>query len=122
MAPKPAAERHPEGLDAYWTHVWEHALKVMKEQGTWAWELRPLLDEYVFALIAADHARRHDDETKWDRCSKRAHLLANTLILTPDARRRHGGSDTEEAADPFAKFTGDELAEKRKTRGGPSVA
>lgn len=114
----PTAETPPQGLDAYWLGVWRHALKVMKEQETWSWELRPLLDEYVFALIAADHARRHDDETKWDRCVKRAATLANTLILTPEARRRHGiGSDAEES-DPFARFAGDELASRRGRRAG----
>jgi hypothetical protein len=30
---------------------------VLKEQGTWAWELKPLLDEYVFALRAAEATR-----------------------------------------------------------------
>lgn len=30
---------------------------MLKEQGSWAWEQKPLLDEYVFALRAADQAR-----------------------------------------------------------------
>jgi hypothetical protein len=33
-------------------------LKTLKAQGTWAWEQKPLLDEYVHALRAADDARR----------------------------------------------------------------
>ena len=33
-------------------------LTTLKEQGTWAWEQKPLLDEYVFALIGAKDARR----------------------------------------------------------------
>lgn len=51
------AERPPRGLNAYWLGVWRHALKVLKQQDTWAWELKPLLDEYVHALIAAEQAR-----------------------------------------------------------------
>lgn len=53
----PTAETPPRGLDAYWLGVWRHALKVLKAQGSWAWEQKPLLDEYVFALRAADQAR-----------------------------------------------------------------
>jgi hypothetical protein len=55
--PTPVAETPPVGLDAYWLGVWRHVLKVLKEQGTWAWEQRPLVDEYVFALRAAKQAR-----------------------------------------------------------------
>jgi hypothetical protein len=55
--PIPVAETPPAGLDAYWLGVWRHVLKVLKEQGTWAWEQRPLVDEYVFALRAARQAR-----------------------------------------------------------------
>lgn len=109
MPPVPTAERPPQGLDADWLGVWRHALKVLKEQGTWSWELRPLLDEYVFALMESDHARRHDEETKWDRCSKRATALANVLLLTPEARRRNGIGQDEAPADPFAKFGGPRL-------------
>jgi hypothetical protein len=57
MAPRPTAERPPSGLNSYWTHVWDLGLEVLKEQGTWAWELKPLLDEYVFALRAAEATR-----------------------------------------------------------------
>lgn len=53
----PSAERPPRGLDARWLAVWRHALKTLKEQGTWAWEQRPLLDEYLYALKAAEEAR-----------------------------------------------------------------
>ena len=123
MAPRPTAERPPSGLDSYWTHVWDHALKVLKEQDTWAWELKPLLNEYVYALKGAADARdgfawlEHLEEsvasedinwivlqriagglpTQWDRHTKRASALAETLLLTPAARRRHGlGTDSDE--------------------------
>ncbi len=57
MAPRPTAERPPKGLGPDWHHVWDHAVKVLKDQGTWTWELSPLLAEYVFALKAAQEAR-----------------------------------------------------------------
>lgn len=116
MAAVPTAERPPRGLDAYWLGHWRHCLKQLKEQGTWRWEQRPLLDEYVFALKAAEDARngfewldhlRHavasEDvdfvalqsiasglPTQWDRHTKRAASLAETLVLTPRAQRAHG--------------------------------
>jgi hypothetical protein len=137
MAPRPTAERPPKGLNSYWTHVWNHALKVMQEQDTWAWELKPLLDEYVFALRAAENARDgfawldhlHDAvareevdfislraiatglPTQWDRHTKRAAALADALLLTPTARRRHGLSD--EAAPDKPTSVIDELAARR---------
>lgn len=110
----PTAEQPPEGLTAYWLGVWRHALKILKEQGTWKWEQRPLLDEYVYALVAAEQARvgfgwlEHLTEviaadevqwnilekiagglpTHWDRHTKRAAALAEKLILTPDSQSR----------------------------------
>jgi hypothetical protein len=56
MAAFPTAEK-PPALPGLWLNVWRHALKVMKAQGTWDWALRPLLDEYVDALIAAERCR-----------------------------------------------------------------
>jgi hypothetical protein len=137
MAPRPTAERPPSGLDSYWTHVWQHALKVLKEQGTWAWELKPLLDEYVFALKGAADARDgfawldHLEESvaseeidwivlrqiasglpvQWDRHTKRAASLADALVLTPAARKRHGISN-DDAAQPKLSAI-DELAARR---------
>lgn len=120
MAPRATADRPPKGLDSYWTHVWDCARDVMVEQRTWAWELKPLLDEYVFALRAAQ-ATRHGfkwlealeeyaenaDElpeiawtvlgqiagglpTQWDRHTKRAAALADQLALTPRGRKAVG--------------------------------
>lgn len=114
--PVPTAERPPEGLnDAYWLGVWRHVLKVLKEQGTWKWEQRPLLDEYVFALREAVTAREMAQEDPYhetdkqllhphpgfqqaDRATRRAVVLADTILLTEKSRREHGLVD-EEAPD-----------------------
>lgn len=103
----PVAETPPFGLTAYWLGVWRHALKVMKEQDSWAWEQKPLLDEYVAALVEAEGARQlakedpyHETEkgllhphpgfAQADRASRRAVVLAGTLLITPEAQRAHG--------------------------------
>jgi hypothetical protein len=90
-------------------------LKVLKEQGTWAWELAPLLAEYVHALQAADWCRRNDEPTQWDRHAKRAAALADQLALTPRGRKAVGVGDQDDSdaqpADPFAAI--DELAARR---------
>lgn len=94
-------------------------MTVLKDQGTWCWEQKPLLDEYVFALRAAEATRdgfgwlealeRHVDNaeapeiawdvlkqvaaglpTQWDRHTKRAMALADQLVLTPRSRKAHG--------------------------------
>lgn len=57
MSSVPTAERPPKNLNAYWLGIWRHALKTLKDQDTWAWEQKPLLDEYVYALCAAEDAR-----------------------------------------------------------------
>lgn len=99
----PVAETPPQGLDAYWLGVWRHALKVMKAQGTWAWELKPQLDELVESWMAAQAARLDGKGPEWDRCVKRAMALADQLALTPRGRKAAGIGDNEsEAADEFA--------------------
>lgn len=135
---QPTAERHPKGLDAYWLGVWRHALKVMKDQKTWTWEQRPLLDEYVFALKAAEQARvgfgwldhlmgvETSDEVdfialkqiatglpvQWDRHTKRATALADVLLLTERSRKAHGlgieGADEPAAEDDWSSIYGDD--------------
>lgn len=146
MAPRPVAERPPKGLNSYWTHVWDRALVVLKEQGTWAWEQKPLLDEYVFALRAAEATRdgfewisnyepaasedvdwmvlrqiAGSGPTAWDRHTKRAAALAQALVLTPKARHELGiGTEDDKADDPFASFNAapqDELAPRRRRAG-----
>lgn len=115
MSPVPTAERPPEGLDAYWLGVWRHVLKVLKDQGSWAWELRPLVDEYVFALIAAREARTDDTPAQWDRHARRASGLADQLLLTARGRKAAGFvNQDEEPADPFSALdVEDELAKRR---------
>jgi hypothetical protein len=113
----PTAETMPEGLDAYFAGVWRHALKAMKAQKTWTWEQRPLLDEYVFALIHAKEARLEGETKPWDTHSKRASVLADQLALTPrglKAVKAKEINDADDDADPFAGL--DELQAKRKTR------
>lgn len=121
MAPKPAAERCPEGLDSDHVHVWDHAIKTLKALELWSWELSPLLREYVRALQRADWAHRNDEPTEWDRHAKRAAALADQLALTPRGRKAVGVGDKDdepEAADPFAALDqGDELAKRRTARG-----
>lgn len=134
MPPLPTAERSPPGLNSYWTHTWRHALKQLKEQGSWAWEQKPLLDEYVFALRAAEatrdgfgwldalerYAEDADDlpeiawqtlgqiaaglPTQWDRHTKRAMALADQLALTVRGRRAAGIGDSDEPEAPKSKL------------------
>jgi hypothetical protein len=143
MPGKPTAEKPPAGLNAYWLGVWRHALKILKDQGTWAWEQKPLLDEYVFALRGAEDARvgfkwlDHLEESvaqneidfialrtiatglpnQWDKHTKRAAALADQLALTPRGRKAVGvgeGDDTGKPEDPFGRLDeGDELASRR---------
>lgn len=117
MPPIPTAETPPDGLNAYWLGVWRHCLKVMKAQGSWAWELRPLLDEYVYALIRAEVARANDEELPWHRAAQRASALADQLVLTARARKALNIGDSsgdEGAGDPFSEL--DELAPRRHAR------
>lgn len=121
----PTAERAPSGLNSYWTHTWQHALRTLKEQGSWAWEQKPLLDEYVFALIGAEQARvgfkwldaleRYAEDAdelpdiawstlgkiagslpvQWDRHTKRAMALADQLALSERGRKAVGLGEQE---------------------------
>lgn len=114
--PIPVAETPPLGLDAYWLGVWRHALKTLKAQGSWAWEQKPLLDEYVFAWIRAEDCRAGGEDTNWDRAAKRAAALADQLALTDRGRKAVGvGSRDEDSSDPFAGLdAADELAQRRR--------
>lgn len=143
MAPLPTVERPPKGLTAYWTGTWRRALKTLKEQGTWAPEQKPLLDEYVHALRGAEEARKgfawldHLEDavaseevdfislrtiatglpTQWDRHTKRAAALADQLALTPRGRKAisFSSGEGEKPADPLSGM--DELAARRATAG-----
>lgn len=143
MAGTPTAERPPKGLDADHLGIWRHALKTLQAQGTWDWELAPLLAEYVYALMGARDARdgfkwlryaeNADDlpeiawttlgkiagglPAQWDRHAKRAAALADQLALTPRGRKAVGvGDSDEDTAKPDDAFVGldsDELAPRR---------
>lgn len=114
MARVPTAETPPKGLDAYWLGVWRHALKTLKAQGTWEWELRPLLDEYVMALAYARVAREAGEHPTWDRHAKRAASLADQLALTARGRKAIGlGREVE--PDGSASVA-DELLARRQSR------
>lgn len=115
--PVPVAETPPEGLDAYWLGVWRGSLKTLKAQGTWAWEQRPLLDEYVFALAHARCARLNDEAKLWGNLVTRAQALADQLVLTPRGRKQIGlkrEAEDGEQQDPFAGL--DELEQKRRAQ------
>lgn len=114
----PTAETPPAGLDAYWLGVWRHVLKVLKEQGTWAWEQRPLVDEYVFALAYARVARDEQEMKVWDTLAKRAASLADQLALTPRGRKAAAvkAKEADVEQDPFAEL--DELEQKRQAKAG----
>jgi hypothetical protein len=128
----PTAERPPEGLDAYWLGVWRHALKQLQAQESWAWEQKPLLDEYVFALKGAEDARKgfkwldalevYAENTEdlpeiawttlsriagglpaqWDKHTKRAMALADQLALTDRGRKAAGVIDGDEDEEPVS--------------------
>lgn len=146
MAPRPTAERSPSGLNSYWTHTWDCALNVLKEQGSWSWELKPLLDEYVFALRAAEATRDgfawldaleqyvdNADElpeiawsvlreiagslpTQWDRHTKRAAALADQLALTPRGRKAVGIGGSDEEPAAAGGFADLDELEPRRQR------
>lgn len=95
-------------------------MKTLKEQGSWAWEQKPLLDEYVYALRGAEDARKGfkwldalevyaenaEDlpeiawsklariasglPAQWDRHVKRASALADQLALSERGRKAVG--------------------------------
>lgn len=133
------AEQPPEGLDAYWLGVWRHALKTLQAQGLWAWEQKPLLDEYVFALRGSSDARVGfgwldrlgavaEEEiqwvmlgkiagalpAQWDKHAKRASGLADQLALTPRGRKAAQVS-VREPEKPAGSIA-DELLARRQSR------
>jgi hypothetical protein len=86
-------------MSAEWLGVWRHALKTLKEQDTWAWELAPLLTEYVLALRASERARQAGEHANWDRHRKAAMQLADQLALTPRGRKAIGLRDDADDED-----------------------
>lgn len=103
----------PSSLPAERGRYWTRCMKVLKEQGSWDYPQRALLDEFVLALVAAQDAREDGRDTDWDRNAKRASALADQLALTPRGRKAAGlrnGDDDEANADPFSDFDGLKLA------------
>jgi phage terminase small subunit len=83
--------------------LWVTAQRQLRLQGTWEKTDRPLLEMYVRNLMAARGAREQADrEAATSSIERRAVLkqaqdaeaaafaLAKVLLLTPEARRRHG--------------------------------
>jgi hypothetical protein len=140
MPQVPSHER-PPGIKMPWLQVWRNTLAELKEIGIWAPHLRPLLDEYVWALKGAEDARNgfawldHLTETvaseeidwialqkiagglptAWDRHAKRAAALADQLCLSPRGAKAAGiGRGTEEEEQEIDGFADlDELAPRR---------
>jgi phage terminase small subunit len=114
----PTLEKAPGGLHEPWLGIWRISLKQMKEQGTWLVSQRPLLDEYVYALRAAQNARASaESAVAWDKHSKRALALADALGLTPKAQKVLAAKlkeGDEHQDDPFSGL--DEIAQKRKAK------
>lgn len=50
-------EKCPAGLDPKWSATWRLTRDELKEAGTFSASMRPLLDEFVFALKGAEDAR-----------------------------------------------------------------
>ena len=116
-------ERPPDELDGWWLAVWRHALRVLKAQESWEREQRPLLDEYVFALRESTVQRQAAEADPYhetdkgllhphpgfvisDRAARRAVLLADALLLTPESRRAHGLADGKVNDGTASEFAG----------------
>jgi hypothetical protein len=96
--------------------VWSAAQRQLRLQGTWARTDAPLLEVYVRNLFAARQARADaDDHRNVDTVGMRAALkqaadaesaalaVARALLLTAEARKRHG-------VKPATNGAGDELS------------
>ncbi len=83
--------------------LWAAAQRQLRLQGTWERTDRPLLEMYVRNLVAARTARKSADETlhgstidhraavkQAQESEAAAFALAKVLLLTPEARKRHG--------------------------------
>ena len=116
----PSIEKCPKGLGPQWSAIWRLTRDELKDAGTFTASMRPLLDEFVFALKAAEEARvgfkwldsleQYAEEAEelpeiawtvlrqiatglpvvWDKHAKRASALADLLGLSPKAARALG--------------------------------
>ena len=127
--PSDHAESPPTGLRAPYLALWKGCLEALKRQGTWTPDQKPLLDDYVFAVRQSVEHQQLAEEAPFtvteqgrvyahpgfalaDQAAKRAVLLADSLILSPKAKKAHGIDQDEEDANPLDRL--DELAERRK--------
>jgi phage terminase small subunit len=91
--------------------LWSAAQRQLRLQGTWERTDLPLLEMYVRNLVAARHARERADQlrdssqlalreaTKQAQDAEAAAFaLAKVLLLTPEARKRHGISGPKAGA------------------------
>lgn len=116
----PSIEKCPDGLGPRWNATWRLTRDELKDAGTFSASMRPLLDEFVFALKAAEDARlgfdwldsleRYAEDSEdlpeiawtvlrqiatglpvvWDKHAKRASALADLLGLSPKAAKALG--------------------------------
>lgn len=97
----------PEGLDSDSRKLWFTTQRALKRQLTWQDTDAPLLERYVRAAQRARDARKAAQRTPYVKGSagqltahpgmrlareaeKDQHEYAAALILTPEARKRHG--------------------------------
>ena len=93
----------PEDFDTAARDLWSAAQRQLRLQGTWERTDRPLLEMYVRNLMAARRAREAADRERYSSAVEQravlkqaqdaeaaAFALAKVLLLTPEARRRHG--------------------------------
>jgi len=142
MAAIPTLEK-PPGLREPWLGIWRATLTDLKASGAWRVALRPILDEYVYALRGASNARagfawlNHLEDAvaseevdwqvlsqiaaalpaQWDRDTRRASALADQLALTPRGRKAGGLGGKADKDKPEPKRDSfealDELAPRR---------
>jgi phage terminase small subunit len=98
----------PKGFTDEERLVWIAAQKQLKAQGTWTGKSdAPLLEAYVKNAVLARRARlRLGDRIEVGPVMKiaaeaeaAAHKFASALLLTPEARKRHGVKSVEGGAE-----------------------
>jgi phage terminase small subunit len=112
IAPRWALAQRKAG-DKRWAVMWDQKLKVLKDQGTWSPDLREFLEDYLWYRRQADahrgeaaldpfftneHGRTfaHPGFAMAREDEREARALADLLVLTPEARRRHGLDDAQD--------------------------
>src|SRR5215218_5583239 len=112
----------PIDFDAGARAIWKAAQSQMRQQGTWRRTDGPLLAMYVRNVRVAQRAREQAEEKPFhsdgsvmiphvelavaDKAEERALKLAASLVLTPEARRRHGITIPSGATGELEKLVG----------------